>query len=120
MQSKSRHLQCSTSLPSSVRRLQVFSRFKQAPTIFQGPIVPISLLGLNEDATTLPFDAPDHPLGTTNDVSTLLADSINQLRRGQLDPRVANAMGYLATVLLRALEQGPLEERLTKIEELLG
>jgi hypothetical protein len=54
--------------------------------------------------TTLSFDAPDHPLGTTNDVSTLLA----------------NAMGYLAAVLLRALEQGPLEERLTKIEELLG
>jgi hypothetical protein len=71
-------------------------------------------------AATLPCDTPDHPLGTTNDVSTLLADSINRLRRGQLDPRVANAMGYLATVLLRALEQGPLEERLTKIEELLG
>jgi hypothetical protein len=53
-------------------------------------------------------------------VSTLLADSINQLRRGQLDPRVANAMGCVATVLLRALEQGPLEERLGKIEELLG
>jgi hypothetical protein len=29
-------------------------------------------------------------------------------------------MGYLATVLLRALEQGPLEDRLTKIEEMLG
>jgi hypothetical protein len=78
--------------------------------------------GINRSrsAATLPFDARDHALGTTKDVSTLLADSINQLRRGQLDPRVANAMGYLATVLLRALEQGPLEERLTKIEEMLG
>jgi hypothetical protein len=33
------------------------------------------------------------PLGTTNDVSTLPADSINHLRRGELDPRVANALG---------------------------
>jgi hypothetical protein len=46
----------------------------------------------------------------------LLTDSINRLRRGQLDPRVANAMGYLTGVLLRALEQGAVEERLARIE----
>jgi hypothetical protein len=67
-------------------------------------------------AAVLPVHTPDHPLGNTTDVSALLADSINQLRRGQLDPRVANAMGYLTSVLLRSLEQGPLEERLAKIE----
>jgi hypothetical protein len=53
-------------------------------------------------------------------VSAFLADSINQLRRGQLDPRVANGMGYLTGVLLRALEQGPLEERMSKIEVALA
>jgi hypothetical protein len=49
-----------------------------------------------------------------------LGASINQLRRGQLDPRVGNAIGYLASVLLRALEQGPLEERLAHLETILG
>ncbi len=49
-----------------------------------------------------------------------MADSINQLRRGQLDPRVANGIGYLTSVLLRALEQGPLEERMAKIEAALA
>jgi hypothetical protein len=49
-----------------------------------------------------------------------LADSINQLRRGELDPRVANGVGYLASILLRALEQGPMEERLAHLESLLG
>jgi hypothetical protein len=49
-----------------------------------------------------------------------LADSINQLRRGELDPRVANGIGYLTSVLLRALEQGPLEERMAKIEAALA
>jgi hypothetical protein len=71
-------------------------------------------------AAVLPGDTPDHPLGNTPDVSTFLADSINRLRRGQLDPRVANAMGYLTSVLLRSLEQGPVEERLAKIEAALA
>jgi hypothetical protein len=55
-----------------------------------------------------------------NDVSALLGDSINRLRRGELDPKVANAMGYLSSVLLRALEQGSLEERMAKLESMLG
>jgi hypothetical protein len=71
-------------------------------------------------AAVLPDDAPDHPLDNARDVSSLLADSINRLRRGQLDPRVANAMGYLTSVLLRSLEQGPIEERLAKIEATLA
>jgi hypothetical protein len=49
-----------------------------------------------------------------------MGDSINRLRKGELDPRVANAMGYLASILLRALEQGPMEERLAHLETILG
>jgi hypothetical protein len=67
-------------------------------------------------AAVLPADTPDHPLGDTNQVSVLLADSINRLRRGQLDPRVANAMGYLASVLLKALENAKIEDRLAHLE----
>jgi len=68
----------------------------------------------------LAADTPDHPLGNTQDVSALLAVSINQLRRGQLDPRMANAIGYLSSVLLRSLEQGSHEERIAKLEAILG
>ena len=71
-------------------------------------------------AAVLPADTPDQSLGNTKEVSTFLADSVNQLRRGQLDPRVANSMAYLTSVLLRALEQGPMEERLAKLEATLG
>ena len=42
------------------------------------------------------------------------------MRRGQLDPRVANAEGYLASILLNALDQGPVEERLSRLEATLG
>jgi hypothetical protein len=51
---------------------------------------------------------------------TLLTDSINRLRRGQLDPRIANAMGYLTGVLLCALEPGAVEDRLARIEAILA
>ena len=69
-------------------------------------------------AVVLPADTPDHPLGNTTDVSALLSDSINRLRRGQLDPRVANSMGYLASVLLKALNQR-LEDRLAHLEAVI-
>ena len=71
-------------------------------------------------AAVLPSDTPDHPLGNSKDVSELLAKSINQLRTGQLDPKVATGVGYLSTVLLRALEQGPTEQRLAHLESILG
>jgi hypothetical protein len=71
-------------------------------------------------AVVLPVDTPDHPLGNTKEVSAFLSDSINQLRRGQLDPRVATGLVYLTNILLRALEQGPLEERMAKIEAALA
>ena len=70
-------------------------------------------------AAVLPADAPDNPLRNTQDVSTLLAESINQVRRGELDPRVANSVGHLASILLGALQQGPLEERLARVEAAL-
>ena len=50
----------------------------------------------------------------------LLGESISQVRRGQLDPPVANAVGYLASILLGALQQGLLVERLRRLEETLG
>jgi hypothetical protein len=68
----------------------------------------------------LAMDVPDAPLGTFKDVSNLLAESLSQVRHGQLDPRIANAVGYLSGILLKALEQGAVEERLLKIEAALG
>jgi len=49
----------------------------------------------------------------------LLSRTVNQTLRGEIDPKVANAVGYLSGVILRAREQGEIEERLAKIEEVL-
>ena len=73
----------------------------------------------NRRAAVLAADTPDRPLISVADVIALLGDTINQVRRGELDPRVANCVGYLAAPLLRALEQGHLEVRLATLEAVM-
>jgi hypothetical protein len=53
---------------------------------------------------TLGADAPDVAVADVGGVVTLLAETISQVRRGELDPRIGNALGYLSGILLRALE----------------
>lgn len=67
-------------------------------------------------ARTLSDDTADINIENGQDVVRLISETINQVRRGQLDPRVANAVGYLANVLLKAVEQGDVEERLAALE----
>ena len=62
---------------------------------------------------------PERPLGSVREVTGLLGETINQVRAGRLDSRVANTVGYLATAMLKALQQGEIEERLRAIEEVL-
>lgn len=58
------------------------------------------------------FAAPQ----TASDLRDLLAESIIEIRAGKLDPRVANALGYLGTSYLRALEVSDVEARLAALE----
>ncbi len=64
----------------------------------------------------LPAETPDVPLSSVAEVVGLLGETINQLRRGEIDPRVANAVGYLSGTLLKALQQGDIEQRLADLE----
>ena len=65
---------------------------------------------------TLDAAAPDVKVESCQDVVRLIGETINQVRKGQIDPRVANAVGYLANVLIRAVEQGDIEKRLDDLE----
>jgi len=67
----------------------------------------------------LPPDAPDVSLSSVANVIVLLGLTVNQVRRGQIDPKVANAIGYLTATLLRALEQGDIEKRVAELEALV-
>jgi hypothetical protein len=71
-------------------------------------------------AVTLPAEIPARPLRNPTDVSELLSDVVGLVLRRQLDLRTANTVGYLSATILRALEQGPAEARLAKVEAMLG
>lgn len=57
-------------------------------------------------------DLPDRTLHSPQDLIELLADTVNLVRRGELEPRIANAVGYLSSTLLRAIDQAQTETRL--------
>jgi hypothetical protein len=60
--------------------------------------------------------SPHRPLRSVGDVSGILEETINRVRHGPFDLRAANAIGFLASVLLKALESGRIEDRLAHLE----
>ena len=67
---------------------------------------------VSSPGTSKDFAAPK----TAADLRDLLAESIVEIRAGKLDPRVANALGYLGASYLRALEVSEVESRLSALE----
>lgn len=51
------------------------------------------------------------------DVIRLLNQTINQVRRGDLDHKVANSVAYLSNVLVKTWEGEELQKRVEKLEE---
>jgi hypothetical protein len=72
--------------------------------------------GLRNKAVSLSTDTPDCNLKNAGDVIALLGATINQVRRGQVDPRIANTIGYLSATLLKAQELGNIEQRVSALE----
>lgn len=56
---------------------------------------------------------------STQDVLLLVEATINDLRAGRVDPRVANGIGYLANLSVKVLEQTEIEHRLEALESVL-
>jgi hypothetical protein len=59
-------------------------------------------------------------LTRVSDVVDLLGETVNQVRCGELDVKVANTVGYLSGILLTALEKATLEEKLVRLEALIN
>lgn len=49
-------------------------------------------------------------------VTSLLTTTISEVRAGEIDIRVANCIGYLSGILVKAFEISDLEKRVQKIE----
>ena len=58
-------------------------------------------------------------ISSTKDISALLVDTIRNIRKGIFDPRMGNAIGYLAYILVRTHELTEVEDRLIQLEDRL-
>src|SRR5262245_56372401 len=74
----------------------------------------------SKPAAVLPPDAPDVEVRDMPGIVTLLVSSINDVRKGCIDPKIANAIGFLATVLLRALEGSQLAKQVEEQARILA
>jgi hypothetical protein len=63
---------------------------------------------------------PLRSLKSVGQVSELLEETINRVRQGPFDLRAANAIGFLAGILLKAMDSGRIEDRLAHLEAVLG
>jgi hypothetical protein len=68
---------------------------------------------------TLEAGASDVEVSDSSKLLELLSQTINQVRKGTIDPRVANSVGYLAGITAKVLNQNELEDRIAKLEELI-
>jgi hypothetical protein len=67
----------------------------------------------------LPAEAANLPLDSGKEVAVFLAETINQVRKGQVSPKIASTVGYLTGLLMKALETSDIEERLARVEQAL-
>lgn len=67
-------------------------------------------------AATLPPDAPDIPLRTTDDVRRALEEAYNGVRTGRFAVNVGNCLAVISQALIKAIESSDLERRLATLE----
>ena len=58
-------------------------------------------------------------LDDSNDIMLLLADTINKVRSGKMDTKIANCIGYLSGHMVKIFEISNIEKRLDKLEEMV-
>jgi hypothetical protein len=76
--------------------------------------------GNTRAAKVLSADTPAMDIKSVADVKGLLSETIHQVRTGAIDPKIANCIGYLSGILLKAIEVGDIEERLAAMEAVVG
>jgi hypothetical protein len=64
----------------------------------------------------LPVTTASSQVNNACDILKLVAETIHHVRTGQLDPRIANCVGYLSGIALKAIEQGKIEDRIAALE----
>lgn len=75
--------------------------------------------GKSENYKKLNLNLKPVVLNDAGDVVKFLNTVINELRSGQIPPKIASCCGFLVNQLLRALEMSNLERKITAIEKVI-
>ncbi|HLL60219.1 MAG TPA: hypothetical protein VK338_00735 [Candidatus Nitrosocosmicus sp.] len=62
---------------------------------------------------------PEIKVDKAKDVVLLLEDTVNKVRSGAMDIRIANTIGYLCGHLIKAIEVAEIEKRVTTVERVI-
>jgi len=62
---------------------------------------------------------PEIKINTADDVVSLLEDTANRVRSGELDIRIANTLAYIAGHLLKALEIADIKKKVESVERII-
>ncbi len=73
--------------------------------------------GLNSKKVNLDLEPLN--IKTAQEVSTLLEDTINRVRSGEIPTRIANTIGYLAGHALKAIELAKYADKIESVERIL-
>ena len=63
--------------------------------------------------------SPIAALSDAGDVVTILSDTMIRLRAGEIDPKIANTLGFLAGVLLKAFEHADAGKQIAELQRVL-
>jgi len=64
--------------------------------------------------------AGDVTFGCVRDVTRLLGETVSQVRRGDLDPKIANAVFYGTSIALRALMPDETDQQIAELRDQLA
>ena len=79
----------------------------------------IQSLGGKNRALIISNPLPPIEIKKSKDVITLLTDTINCVRLGEIDIKTANCLGVLSGHLIKAFEVSDIDKRVEKIEEVI-
>lgn len=60
---------------------------------------------------------PEIEITSVKDVTSLLVDTVNKVRSGNLDVKIANCIAILSNHLIKSLETSTFERKLEEVEE---
>jgi hypothetical protein len=72
--------------------------------------------GQKNKLAVLPNSTPDAKLDSAEDAIKLIGETINQVLRGEIDPKIGNTVGYLSGLLVRVQRDVETERRLASLE----